>query len=403
MRRSQIVAPTVASLALLLATAVPGIAQAHPGAAADTTPPALVGITFSPGSVAVAGLDLVPVIVGVHLTDESGVVRGLSFDLPTPFVVLERGSGGDRREEPAELTLTSGTAQDGVWSATIQVPSTWDGTWPASRVIAGDSVGNELDVDPRTLSIDSRLSVTGTHQPALTLRQRPDPVVGDAPLTLEGRAYFLDTGEGIPNQELFFGFDNQCVENEPTVNGATDARGDYSRTFAGRDNIGLRCVGIPRPSNIANVPAFITAVSMFPRVKFAVSATARSTTVPVGGRVTITGGVVPVSDGVNVQLQRLVGTSWHTVDRSTTRDGRFTLTDTPRSAGSHRYRVFLPNTEEDLRSVSRTIVVRVGASGEGDLPVTGSPVVPIVLVAIALIVVGGALMLIVRRRASPTP
>lgn len=67
-----------------------------------------------------------------------------------PYVVLTRVSGGPAVTEGAELALTSGTAQDGVWSATIQVPSTWNGRWEPSRLVAVDEGSGASTSTPGT-------------------------------------------------------------------------------------------------------------------------------------------------------------------------------------------------------------------------------------------------------------
>ncbi len=130
---------------------------------------------------------------------------------------------GTDRTDGAELSLTAGTPQDGTWSATIHVPSTWNGTWEVNRLVATDAAWNRLDVDP-SASADTRLKVTGTHRPAVTMRLTPDPLVGDGPLTVAGRFYYEDTGEGIGNQPIFFGTDNLCVEYQSEPNGTTKGR-----------------------------------------------------------------------------------------------------------------------------------------------------------------------------------
>lgn len=377
-------------------------------AAADTAPPVLEGITVSPDAVSVAGLDLVPVTVTAHLTDETGVeVASEIGGGNMPFVALKRVAGGDPSTQFAELSLTSGTPQDGRWSATIRVPSTWDGQWEVSQVVAVDPAFNKLDVDPPETP-DNTLDVTGTHLPAVTMRFVPDPLVGDGPLTVEGRFYYEDTGEGIPNQPIFFGHDNLCVEYSAEPNGTTNADGAFSKVYPKGDGY-LQCVGILRPSNVAITPAFIVVASRHPRVKPVVTATASSTTVVTGTKVTFTGTVVP--GGYNVELQELRNSTWRKIDSALINDrGAFTLDITPKAVGTHRYRVIVPNDDPELVGVSETIVVRVTAPGaggqpgagaggsDGGLPITGPAVGPMVGTAAALLLAGVGLMLIGRRR-----
>ncbi|MBO4205868.1 hypothetical protein [Micromonospora echinofusca] len=340
----------------------------------------------------------------MHLTDESGVEESTGMDgVSTPLALLQRVSAGARQTAGAELALSSGTAQDGVWSATIQVPSTWDGQWQVTRVVASDTFGNKLDVDPRTQSQSASLRVTGTHQPALTLTFVPDPVLGDGRLTMQGRAYYVDTGAGIPDLGLFIGVDNTCVEGRNSPNATTNAAGLYSKTFSGNLNNALHCVGIPRPSNISRSPEYIAYQGAFPRVKYKVQASAGREALALGQKLTISGRVIPVLGGATVQLQQLVNGTWRTVRTSSATAGEFTLTITPEAAGQHSYRVYLPVREDDaLSGVSRTLSVRVtsGDPGgdDGGLPVTGPALPPLVGAATGLMIAGAALMIVGRRR-----
>src|SRR5687767_1356037 len=148
------IATVTATAALCLAGMLLAVPPAP--AAADDAAPVVTGITFSTDAVSVEGVDLVPVTVSVGLTDVDGVAESVQDGFPIgPAVRLERQPAGQTREEHVVLTLTSGTAQDGVWSAVIQVPSTWNGHWEVSRVIAGDQVGNGLDADPRDAGLDA--------------------------------------------------------------------------------------------------------------------------------------------------------------------------------------------------------------------------------------------------------
>ncbi|OZV79774.1 hypothetical protein CA850_17160 [Micromonospora echinospora] len=378
---------------------------AAPASTADTAPPVLKGITVTPDRVSVSGVDLVPVTVSVRLTDESGVMHSVDMDgVQLPYVVLTRVPGGPAATQGAELALTSGTAQDGVWSATIQVPSTWDGRWELSRVVAVDEGSQRLDVDPRNLPLAATLDVTGTHRPAVTMEFVPDPLVGDGRLTVRGRFFYEDTGKGIPDQPIFFGEDNLCVEHPGVPNGRTAADGSFSKVYPQGEGF-LRCVGILRPSNIAVSTAFIVVASRHPRVKPTVTAKVDRTSVPPGTKVTFTGTVEP-SSASSLELQEQVDGTWRTVVDGTVGDGgRYTLPVTPKGAGGHRYRVIVPNSDPELVGASQAVVVQVtgGGSGGGDgsdtLPITGlPPVLPMAGGALALIFAGVGLTLAGRRR-----
>ncbi|WP_422743587.1 hypothetical protein ACN27B_04275 [Micromonospora sp. WMMD754] len=396
-----------ASLLLLPGGLVAGAPAAS--AAADQAPPVLAGITVSPDAVSVSGVDLVPVTVSAHLTDETGVEPSGEMDGSNlPAVTLLRAAGADATaSQSAELSLTSGTPQDGVWSATIQVPSTWDGEWEVSRLVAVDSAANRLDVDPPA-SADTRLAVTGTHKPAVTMRFAPDPLAGDGPLTVEGRFYDEDTGKGIGNQPIYFGQDNLCVESPSPPNGTTRADGTFSRVYPRGDDF-LHCVGILRPSDIRIATSFIVVAARHPRVRPLVSVTASSTSVAPGRKVTFTGTVKPSTP--DVVLQQLRGGTWRKVAGASVGDGgRYTLSVTPPTAGTFRYRVVAPKDDPALAGVSETVTVRVVApggagqpdggsgGGSGTLPITGPAIPSLVGSAAALLLAGAGLMLVARRR-----
>ncbi|MGC4901797.1 hypothetical protein ACLQ2Y_20935 [Micromonospora echinospora] len=374
----------------------------------------LMDVTVSPDAVSVAGVDLVPVTVSAHLTDDTGVVPSTEMDgTMVPSVAL-RLVGSDRADG-AELSLTAGTPQDGTWSATIQVPSTWNGTWEVSRLVAVDAAANRLDVDPPA-SADTTLVVTGTHRPAVTMRLSPDPLVGDGPLTVEGRFYYEDTGEGIGNQPIFFGSDNACWELRSEPNGTTRADGTFSRLYPKGDPF-VRCVGIVRPSNTAVAPDYIVVRTLHPRVKPIVAVKANRTTVTPGTTVTFTGMVKPAASW-QLQLQQLQGRTWRKVAGTSSNDlGAYRMAVTPKTPGTLRYRVVIPNQDPALVGVSEVVTVRVSTpggeprpdggggggggtagGGTGGLPITGAATAPLVAGGAALMIVGAGLMLLARRR-----
>jgi len=236
--------------------------------AADTAAPELVGVSFSRARVAVSGVRLVPVVLRVHLTDESGVRPVLSPEgfINSPLARIERISGGQPRVVSAELALESGTSRDGVWSAVVQVPSTWHGVWAVTYLTAWDVAFNNVEVDPRAAGMERRLRVRGSHRPAMTLRFVPDPLPAGAPVTMKGRFYYRDTGKPIRHQPIFIGFDNMCIEHAAMPNARTDRNGRYSVTFPPESAVALHCVGILRPSNLSFYPDFIITKAGHPQV-----------------------------------------------------------------------------------------------------------------------------------------
>lgn len=360
MRRAGVLALTVAAIAGALPTVTASAAPA--AAAADTTAPQVVDVQLSRARVAVAGLNLVPVTVRVRLTDDTGVRPSWSVNhgRRTPLISLSRVSA-PHFPESADLHLTSGTATDGVWSATVHVPSTWHGTWQVTEVQAYDLANNRLDVDPSTGGSAPKLEVTGVHQPALTMSFSPNPVVGDGPVTVRGRAYYKDTGAPIARRRIFLGDDNVCAEGRNTANIVTDARGYYSRRYPKGNAGAIFCVGILKPSAVADASSYIVARSNFPRVKYKVAAAAARTSVRAGRNVAVTGSVSPAAQPLRAKLQRIVGRTWRTVGDAPVRSsGRFTLTATPPTVGTHTYRVHMPG-DGDRRVGGQSKVFRIRA------------------------------------------
>jgi hypothetical protein len=325
-------------LTLLAGVVTAGVVSAGPAAAADTTAPRVVGVSFSASSVAVRGLAVARVNVDVHLTDESGVVPTRANESDYPIIHLSRVAGGAWLDTP-RLSLVSGTATDGVWRAAVNVPSTWNGRWQVTLVAAYDAESNYLEVDPRTQGIAPDLTVTGTHRPAMSFGLVPQLVVGNGPVTMKGRAYFLDTGAGIANLPLASGADNSCAEGVPVNDLRTDARGYYTKTFPSGAPI-LFCVRLLGPAAPGHGPTIITYRSGAVRLQYVITAAPARTPVPVGTNVAVNGQLAPPA-GEPVGLQRLVGGAWRTVSTAYVRtSGRFTLVATPPTRGNHRYRAY---------------------------------------------------------------
>lgn len=334
---------------LTLPVAVLGLVPAGPALADDTTAPQLVDVSLSRAEVTVSGASLVPVIVRAHLIDESGVVpAGVDMQYRTPLVRLTRVAGGTAKSGSVELALESGTAQDGIWSAALQVPSTWDGEWAIVELITLDSEYNKLTVDPRDVGMVRTLAVHGSHQPAMTMRFRPDPVLGNGPVTVTGRFYDSETGAPFPYLPIFAGSDNRCVEYSAQPNARTDRYGRYAVTFPPGDAVWLKCVGISRQPDLS-YPDFVIVTSGYPRIRYVVTATADRTHVLAGKPVTITGRVEPFEYAGDPTLQRWVGTAWQAIGTAPIDgEGHFSYTVRPETPGTHRYRAYMA-AKGDLR------------------------------------------------------
>jgi hypothetical protein len=243
-------ARVTAAAALALAGAVAGPLPASAGPA-DTAPPRVEDITFSRPSVRVSGLDVVPVTVSVRITDASGVEERAEGLDASPQLALGAVPGFQSRLVPS-LARTSGTAYDGVWSATVHVPSTWHGTVRVVHVGAADRAGNVLSGRP---AVSPALRVTGSHRPAVTIHRASLPGGG---FKIYGRAYYTDTGRPLARQALATSYDSGCDLDGGAVNDiVTDARGRYEKRWPAAGPGTAGCVALIRPAAPGQRPTLV--------------------------------------------------------------------------------------------------------------------------------------------------
>jgi hypothetical protein len=386
-----------AAMSLALAAGAVLLGGAPASAAADTAPPTVDTVTVSPDDVSVSGLDTVPVTFSVHLTDQTGVEPTFTMEqMRSPWIELKKGTTGFA----VEVSLSSGTVQDGVWSATQRVPSTWNGTWQVDKVVAYDSVGNRADVAPAS---PVALTVHGSHIPAIEMTFVPDPVTDGAPLTVRGRLYDTDTRAGIGSTAITFGFDNTCVENIGGARETTGADGTFSHLYPTGDQW-LHCAGIPLPTPNSTGPTWLVVNSAFPRIRPVVTIRASAAAVAPGAKFTVSGTVSLTPDAIALQIRE--GSRWRTirsVKPGPVKDSypyRFTVT-APDTGGTREYRVVAPhNADPAQMGVSPVVTVRVGAAsgGSGGLPITGPATGAITAVAAGLLFAGLVLVRVTRRR-----
>jgi hypothetical protein len=204
------------ALATGMALAIVGALGGATAAADDVEPPGVVSLQVGPATQTVEGFQLGSVRVEVGLRDASGVE---TIDLAErgiwPALWVERiGDAGPGHPMRAATVLerVEGDARDGIWSAELKVPSTWDGDWRVSDLFLIDTLRNEAVVDPASLDLEAAFSVQGRHVPALTMEiDSPDASEGE-PITIAGRAWYLDTDEPIAGRLLAAGFDSSCPE-----------------------------------------------------------------------------------------------------------------------------------------------------------------------------------------------
>jgi hypothetical protein len=253
-----------ALLALGTPSAGAGATVAGPAlASTDKSPPQVRDVRFSRASVAVRGLAVVPVRVSMRVTDPSGV-RDNPHDMnPSPQLVLGTVPGHQSKLRPV-LTRTGGTATDGTWSATVNVPSTWNGTVRIVSVGAMDKAGNELSTALSGAG-SPKLRVRGTHRPALTFHYS---MLAGGGFRIHGRASYTDTGRPLSHQKLATALDSGCdFDGGARNNIVTDARGNYEKRFRAGGVGDAGCVALigaaarnQRPAilayRIASAPAY---------------------------------------------------------------------------------------------------------------------------------------------------
>jgi len=374
MRRPRI--PFLSLLTLLLPVALLAVVlPAAPGTAGEEPPPpTLVGVALSRSTVAVTRLASEPVIISVHLRDATGVVEASDPEIPAPWplAVLTHTSGPATGGAPPftarDLDLTSGTAKDGFWTATMQVPSTYEGTWQVSLVVAQNSAGSVLSVDPRTRGISRALVVHATHQPSVTFGIAPSVLVG-ARKTLAVKGRVVDADSGSPVRGLLLTLGGGRRENCGAFGYGgsawtrTDSRGYYAFVGLPADE-GYYCVLSTLPQRQGTLDQFriTTLLRRFgePVLQPVVTASVAHTPVRVGESVAVEGKVAAAQPlfGPQVLLQRRTRSVWRTVDTSRVRpSGRYTVSATPPGPGNWRYRVLLPGRYTIRTAVSPVVLV----------------------------------------------
>ena len=234
---------------------------------------------------------------------------------------------------------------DGTWVGSFLAPANADGTWRVSGVAAIDGLGNEVGVDPATLGIDARVTVHGTHRPAVTVGFAPQPAKGNQPVSMKGRAYFVDDGSPIAFRRITIGWGqdgcvNQIILGNTTT--TTDAFGYYGLTFRPPLDQLRGCAFLTDPT-VAPFDAFgpiaVLAWRLRPLVvKYAMTTNPVPSSLRLGQAMWVTGKVVPISVARPgpIHLQRRLATGrWVNVDTRTAPLGRQLLAPSRPLASRH--------------------------------------------------------------------
>ena len=199
---------------------------------ADTAPPGLVSVSFSPTTINVSNSSAT-VTVTTRLTDD---VSGVRY-----AIASFRSPSGTQNQGASITTRSSGTANDGIWTGTMTVPQNAEtGTWQMWRILVEDNVGNvalyyasgspayppgtnsslvvqQVAVTPRIIAVNHSaagavITFSGTQQTTYRLERKialtdltweAVPSVPDQTLTTPAPAQFTDGSAATLNRAFY--------------------------------------------------------------------------------------------------------------------------------------------------------------------------------------------------------
>ncbi|MFF1818983.1 hypothetical protein ACFVWG_16910 [Kribbella sp. NPDC058245] len=337
-------------LATLLTVPVAGAVLT--AAPAQAAPPDMTinAVTIDRPSVAVAGLNTVPVTITV----KGSITNGDPTQKDTPLYADLKRVGtvpaGIDWVVSDSLKMVSGDETSAVWQGKVNVPSTANGSLKITGFHIGVYYPPSGSNDEPTLVDGPAIQVNGVHQPKFTATVTPTVATQGKPVTIKWQVTDSDTKKPYGSKlRVIVADDNGCVER---VGGAgtvlTDTAGVIvSKTFS---DDAIHCILVPGSqapiggSSIGlNHPGVVTAVPSKTSAKV-------GTIVPVNGVVKVNPLYCPVN------LQRLYGaTQWRTVGtaKSDSRK-RYVLNAQPAYKGKIPYRVQFPTCYNYVTAYSPT-------------------------------------------------
>ena len=336
-----------APLAGLLLGAIPTAAQAAPD-------PALTidSVTLNKTSVAVSGLNTVPVTVTVKGVFDTGSPD----DAKVPVNVLLERTGGSGQARTLFSTNLVRNQAAGTWSGPLNVPSTANGTFKVTGVMTGPFYPGSGSMADPTPYAGQTLTVTGTHMPKFAASVTPKVVPFGKPYSIKWAVSDSETGKPYGSRiRVELGVDSLCVEYfGGGYTHVTDTNGVVTKAYTADDANGINCLLIP---GVPTTNAWLSFGIARPAI---VSAAPSKTSAPVGSIVPVNGSVYGAPYSCPVQLQRLYGaTQWRTVSVGSVRaSGRFTLTAQPAYKGLIPYRAYMPTCGRYVAGVSKVFSIR---------------------------------------------
>jgi hypothetical protein len=338
--RRMLAALLAAPLALL---AAPTAAQAAPDPDLH-----IESVTLDKTSVAVSGLNTVPITVTVKGSYDANANTQVN-------VLLER-TGGTGQQYQLLSTNLARNATTGTWSGPLNVPSTANGTFKVTGVMTGPFFPPNPPMTDPTPYAGPSITVTGTHQPKITALVTPKVVPFNQPYTIRWAVSDAQTGKPYGTRiRVALQTDSGCVEYfGPKYTNTTDTNGVVTKAYPGDSWAPITCLLLP------GTPAANGWLSFVPARPAIVFAAPTKTSAPVGTIVPVNGSVQGPPYGCPVQLQRLYGaTQWRTVSSATVRQsGRFTVNAQPSYKGLIPYRAYFPACRNYQAGISKAFYVR---------------------------------------------
>ncbi|MFC9687024.1 hypothetical protein ACFTSF_00670 [Kribbella sp. NPDC056951] len=332
--------------------AVPLAGAVLTAAPANAEPPDITvdSVLINRPSVAVAGLNTVPVTITV----KGSITDGDPSRTDTPLYADLKRSGS----VPANidylwsdsLKMVSGNETNAVWQGKVNVPSTANGSLKITGLNIGTFDPASGSNIPPTPVNGPAIQVTGVHQPKFTAAPTPSIAKPGTAVTIRWQVTDSDTKKPYGTRlRVIVADDNGCVER---VGGAgsvlTDTNGVILNKTVSDDAI--HCLLIPGSQ------APIGGTSILLRHPGVVTAVPSRTSAPVGTIVPVNGVVKVAPLYCPVNLQRLYGaTAWRTVSTvKTDSRKRYTLKAQPAYKGRIPYRVQFPTCSNYVTAVSPT-------------------------------------------------
>jgi len=345
--------------------------------AASTVPTVLESMSLATTATALTGAQLTTMTVSMHLVDPDGVVpRGGSladrgWNCPCVWLESLTSAGANFRASPqatggrlVSLTLTSGTATDGVWVGRTILGAGDAGIWRPTSLDAGDFVSTSQEpyassfvAVPADITTATALNLRGYDWPLLTVRIPSAVTVVGQRFVITGTAMSSRTHRPVAGLRVVLGAGLMCSPLDHCV--GTAVRTSSTGAFALSSTDFHRFWSALWAQDAQGFPVnFVQAQRM--HVRYAVSLGAIRTSAKAGSSLSVFGHVTPWVDDLGAArlvLQRFYSGTWHNVGTTSAYPGGYTLKAYP-PRGSWQYRVRVVTGYDCIGTYSRTFSLR---------------------------------------------